>query len=184
MARRAGAITTKQAAAALMRFDSRLDALVTTGMNNGLNYALKVATTKYMVGGRSRDPFIDPPNPAPGPLKIRSGALRRGAKVARAKKSGNVYVGGLKNDVPYAAIHEFGGQTRAHFIEAREADTLAFIGRDGNMVFREVVFHPGSKIPARPSFTPALEESQEKIDQEITLSMIRGVEDALSGMAA
>jgi phage gpG-like protein len=178
----ADAITTKEAALAFLKFDSRLDDIVKEGMENGLNFAAEVAGREYMEGG-ARDPFVDPPNPPPGPLKIRTGKLRRGIKIAKPKKKGQAFIGGLRNDVPYAAIHEFGGRTGAHFIAAREADTLAFVGRDGNLVFREVVFHPGSNIPPRPYFTPALEDSQEQIDKEITEAMVRGMEEALEAGA-
>jgi phage gpG-like protein len=185
-----GAITTKEAALALLKFDSRLDDLVKEGMENGLNYAAGVAATEYMEGGSRTFGFVgldgggvaaigDPPNPPPGPLKIRTGKLRRGIKVVKPRKKGMAFIGGLSNNVPYAAIHEFGGKTAGHFIAARKADKLAFPGRDGNMVFREVVFHPGSKIPARPYLTPAIEDSEEFVDKEITESMIRGIEEAL-----
>lgn len=50
----------------------------------------------------------------------------------------------------YAAIHQFGGQTKAHVIRAKNKKFLAFRGKDGGMVFRRSVNHPGSKIPARP----------------------------------
>lgn len=51
----------------------------------------------------------------------------------------------------YAAIHQFGGQTRPHVILPRNKKALAFGGR----VVKKVN-HPGSKIPARPflSLTP------------------------------
>lgn len=45
----------------------------------------------------------------------------------------------------YAAIHQFGGTTRAHVIRARRKRALAFGG-----ILRKSVNHPGSKIPARP----------------------------------
>lgn len=48
-------------------------------------------------------------------------------------------------NVRYAAIHQFGGQTRPHVIRPRNKKALAFGGR----VVRSVN-HPGSNIPARP----------------------------------
>lgn len=48
-------------------------------------------------------------------------------------------------NVKYAAIHQFGGQTRPHVIRPRNKRALAFGGR----VVRSVN-HPGSNIPARP----------------------------------
>lgn len=48
-------------------------------------------------------------------------------------------------NVKYAAIHQFGGQTRPHVIRPKNKRALAFGGR----VVRSVN-HPGSNIPARP----------------------------------
>lgn len=45
----------------------------------------------------------------------------------------------------YAAIHQFGGKTKAHIIRARRKRALAFGG-----ILRRQVNHPGSVIPARP----------------------------------
>ena len=53
----------------------------------------------------------------------------------------------LSNPMPYAAIHQFGGQTRAHKIVPRRRKALAFGG-----VVVHSVNHPGSHIPARPFF--------------------------------
>lgn len=60
-------------------------------------------------------------------------------------------------NIKYAAIHQFGGQTRPHVILPRNKKALAFGGR----VVKKVN-HPGSKIPARPflSITP---EDEDKI---------------------
>lgn len=58
--------------------------------------------------------------------------------------SGTNYAGVGSNKV-YAAIHQFGGRTKAHVIRPRSKQALAFGGR----VFKQVN-HPGSVIPARP----------------------------------
>jgi phage gpG-like protein len=58
-------------------------------------------------------------------------------------------------DVPYGAIQEYGGTTRAHLIEAKNAKALAFtVG--GRLVFAKRVQHPGSKIPERSFLRSAL----------------------------
>lgn len=51
----------------------------------------------------------------------------------------------IGTNVVYAAIHQFGGQTRPHVILPKNKQALAFNGR----VVKKVN-HPGSKIPARP----------------------------------
>ena len=59
--------------------------------------------------------------------------------------------------VPYAAIQEYGGTTRAHVIEAINAAVLRFqIG--GRTIFAKRVMHPGSVIPAHSFLATALAE--------------------------
>lgn len=45
--------------------------------------------------------------------------------------------------VPYALFHHEG--TKPHIIKARKAKALRFTGRDGRIVFRKQVSHPGTK---------------------------------------
>lgn len=52
----------------------------------------------------------------------------------------------IGTNVVYAAIHQFGGKTKPHVIEPRNAKALKIPG----IGFRKRVNHPGSKIPARP----------------------------------
>jgi phage gpG-like protein len=81
-------------------------------------------------------------------------------------------------DVRYAAIHEFGGTTKAHDILPVKALALAFMtgkggpaGRDasgrfkssGTQVFAKVVHHPGSKMPERSYLRSSLAEMREEI---------------------
>ncbi len=80
---------------------------------------------------------------------------------------------GVRGNVPYAAIHEFGGKTRAHVIRPRRAKALrwydsAMSARDDNAVFARYVNHPGSVIPARPYLQPARDDEQEGIREDIT----------------
>lgn len=49
----------------------------------------------------------------------------------------------------YAAIHQFGGTTAPHEINARNFKALGFM-RGGEKVHYRKVHHPGSNIPARP----------------------------------
>jgi phage gpG-like protein len=51
----------------------------------------------------------------------------------------------IGSNLIYAAIHQWGGKTKAHEIRARHAKALRFNGR-----FFKSVKHPGSEIPARP----------------------------------
>lgn len=98
-------------------------------------------------------------------LKVRSGSLLNSigaSKKITEDSKGNI-VGEIgPQGIPYAAIHEFGGVTRPHKIEPRNADVLAFqIGKEN--VFAKFVNHPGSKIPARPYLRPALAAKEDEI---------------------
>ncbi|MCL2524611.1 MAG: phage virion morphogenesis protein [Betaproteobacteria bacterium] len=55
----------------------------------------------------------------------------------------------IGSNVPYAAIHQFGGTTRPHVIRPKDKKALAF-GSKGKETVVKQVNHPGSKIPARP----------------------------------
>lgn len=98
-------------------------------------------------------------------LNVKTGNLRRSiaSKVDASASSviGKVYSSG---DVKYAAIHEFGGQTKAHIIEAKNAKALAF-SMGGKQVFAKRVNHPGSKIPERSFLRSSLHDMQGEITE-------------------
>jgi len=69
---------------------------------------------------------------------------------------------GAGRNVAYAAIHEFGGQTKAHVIEAMNGKALYF-QMAGKPVFAKRVNHPGSTIPERSYLRSSLAEMKEEI---------------------
>jgi phage gpG-like protein len=79
------------------------------------------------------------------------------------------------SNVPYAAIHEFGGRTPPHDIVPKRASVLSFM-LGGNRVFAKVVHHPGSTIPARPYIRPAIAENRVKLESGIRESVARMLE--------
>ena len=80
-------------------------------------------------------------------------------------------VGFNRGTVPYGAIHEFGGTTRAHVIEAINAATLRFqVG--GKTVFAKKVNHPGSKIPERSFLRSSLKEMAPEAIAEIKAAAV------------
>lgn len=96
-------------------------------------------------------------------LNVVTGALRR--SIHSKVTSGPEFVRGQvfsSGDVKYAAIHEFGGKTRAHQIVATKARALSFM-MGGKQVFAQSVNHPGSTIPARPYMRPSLAEMRDDI---------------------
>jgi phage gpG-like protein len=80
-------------------------------------------------------------NPSDKPLLVNRGTLRRSISF-NAFPDGSVIIG---SNLIYARIHQEGGQTKAHDIKPRSMKALRFNG-----IFRKLVKHPGSKIPARP----------------------------------
>ena len=96
-------------------------------------------------------------NLAGGKLQARSGRLAA-AQEMQLRDDGtrqSVSVGFDTAAAPYGAIQEFGGTTRAHLIEAKNAFALRF-SLHGQLVFAKRVQHPGSVIPAHSFLRDAL----------------------------
>lgn len=104
--------------------------------------------------GRPKWQGLKPPGRPGGQILQKSGQLA--ADIVTASDTDSAVVG---SDKKYAAIHQFGGRTRAHEIRPRNKKALAFGGR---VVAK--VNHPGSVIPARPflALTPADEAEIEQ----------------------
>lgn len=75
------------------------------------------------------------------------------------------------NTAPYARILALGGTTRAHVIEARNAQTLAFMA-GGRMIFRRSINHPGSNFPSRNYLLAARDEQIAQIKADLTEAML------------
>lgn len=105
-------------------------------------------------------------------LRIRTGKLARSifpeVKDAPNEVSGRVYSSGLS----YARIQEFGGQTKAHVIEATKGKALAF-NWNGKAVFFKRINHPGSNIPAHRYMGQAFDAMKPEIRS--------GYEEAVKG---
>ncbi len=95
------------------------------------------------------------------PLHHRSGRLQ-GSIHNSVTNLGNVVVGKVYTNVEYAAIHEYGGQTKPHQIFPKNGKALAFM-MGGNQVIVKSVNHPGSKMPERSFMRSSLAENREKI---------------------
>ena len=67
----------------------------------------------------------------------------------------------------YAADVEFG--TDPHVITPDAADALAFQGRDGELIFRQRVEHPGT--PAQPYLGPAFREHESDLVENISAEL-------------
>lgn len=96
-------------------------------------------------------------NAAGGVLARRSGRLAQAIARRETEDAGivSVAVGFDPARVPYGAIQEFGGTTRAHLIAAKRGRALAF-SLGGQLVFARQVNHPGAHIPAHSFLRAAL----------------------------
>lgn len=101
-------------------------------------------------------------------LNVRTGALRRSIQ-SDVRDSGQAITGRVfsTGDVKYAAIHEFGGRTKAHVIEAKNGKALRF-AMGGAMVFAKRVNHPGSVMPERSFLRSSLREMRDEIVQSLS----------------
>lgn len=107
------------------------------------NIAAKSVRQNFREGGRP-DRW-QPSKKAKGKTLIGTGALMKGIHY----KTDELGVTVMTSKLPYAAIHNFGGETKPHIIRAKNAKAIPLkIG--GATIFRKEVHHPGSKIPARP----------------------------------
>ena len=101
-------------------------------------------------------------------LKTVSGRLKRSIQsevIDRIDQiTGTVFSSG---DVPYNAIHEFGGKTSASEIVPVKAKALRFMFH-GKLTFAKRVHHPGSVMPERSFMRSGLSDMKEKIISELT----------------
>ena len=145
------AISVEEARARMAAFRRGRPHIALSGFRDGIREMVVKATTVFMQPGG--------PRPAPGPLGIKSGKLKKSVKgrgwLSGASLKGFLSMGGP--GVPYGPAHEYGVTTRPHVILPRRAAVLAFeLG--GRTVFSKKVNHPGSVIPARPVLRPSFED--------------------------
>lgn len=113
-------------------------------------------------------------------LNARSGRLQQALVLEAEGNAAQVNVQiGVSDDVPYAAILEYGGQTKAHIIQTSNAKMLAFMGQ-GKTVFCQQVQLPGAVIPAFAYMGKGLVTQRESI----VSSMSAAVDEALTPVAS
>ena len=105
--------------------------------------------------------------PAGDKILTGSGDLRRTIDSAADAEGVTIF-----SPEEYAAIHQFGGQTKPHEIKARFASVLHFF-MGATPIFAKAVQHPGSKIPARP-FLMVQDEDYEKMADTVEQYLLEG----------
>lgn len=159
------------AAQALERFNALYKKTVLHEIDRATALAVRLSVSKYMEGGGGGAPA----NPPPGPLKIRSGKLRRSVRQVKATYRGGVYKGGIKSGgagLIHPAVHEKGGRRR-YIIRPRSKKVLSWIGRDGKRRFARFVRR--RPLKPRPYLKPAL--------AEVAPSLVKNVDHALADLA-
>ena len=107
-------------------------------------------------------------------LHHRSGDLWRSIH-DEATQSANAVLGRVYSaGVPYAAIHEYGGKTSAHIIEAKTAQALRF-EKGGEEIFAKSVNHPGSVMTERSYMRSSLADKKDEIIEGMNDAVMQGV---------
>lgn len=110
-------------------------------------------------------------------LHVRTGNLRRSIHAVLPVTQTDTGVFGKvvqSGDVKYGAIHEFGGRTPAHVIEAKRGKALAFM-MGGKMAFAKRVNHPGSQMPERSFMRSALADMRNTISDRLQAAVKQGI---------
>lgn len=105
-------------------------------------------------------------------LNVVSGKLR--ASIYARVYSGQSAVTmstGSRGDVPYAAIHEFGGHTAAHAILPSKARVLQYMS-GGVTMYARSVNHPGSVMPERSYIRSALADKSPEITAALSAAVL------------
>ncbi len=135
---------------------------------------------------------------APGMLQRRSGWLSNSLASRTAKKPAGVKVSiGIRKDIPYGPIFEFGGKTKPHPIRPLRKRALRWSGaaagdvapgvlnmrrarsaRQGtaDQAFAEAVMHPGAKYEPRPFLRPGVIRNRDLIVEMFNDAVIKAVE--------
>ncbi len=110
-------------------------------------------------------------------LHRRSGRLDAAQNTVVTAGAGaiSVSVGFDPRAVPYGAIQEYGGTTRAHLIAAKNAKALRFSRADA-LVFAKQVHHPGAKIPARSFLRSSLAEEGDEASGDVSAAVMEELE--------
>jgi hypothetical protein len=153
----------------LTRLPALIQANVFKALQQGMMLSEQTSKTKYLTG------------PRPDRLAVVTGLLRSSVKSGAylGGDSGVFATGFLSASGEYAPIHEYGGVTPPHLIEAKNVPYLKFFWKKKGVWFRgRSVNHPGSRIPARPYLRPALVDSLPVIEDLIKAAIDRAYKDS------
>lgn len=144
---------------------------VLRALRDGILYAEKISQEKYLTG------------PRPERLGVVTGLLRKRVRGLLSGTGGDSSIFASAtlgvSGVKYARIHELGGTTPAHTIEAKNVPMLKFFWKKKGIWMKiRKVNHPGSHIPARPYLEPALLEARPNIERLIQAAIDKAYKDS------
>lgn len=109
-------------------------------------------------------------------LKVRTGTLLNSVQKHVKFNAGLVEGTVGPENVPYAAIHEYGGTIPEKRIEPRNGKALRWLGSNGEFAFSKGHTIPQITIRARPYLQPAFDEQAEAIREQFGLFIKRTME--------
>lgn len=99
-------------------------------------------------------------------LRVRSGSLLNSIQKEVYTENGNVKGKIGPENIPYAAIHEYGGTIPARRVEPRHTQALRWLGKEGQFLFSKGHDIPATVIPARPYLQPAFDDHVDEIREK------------------
>ena len=105
-------------------------------------------------------------------LKVRSGSLLNSVQ-KDLQVNGNEVKGRVgPENIPYAAIHEYGGMIPARRVEPRHTKALRFLGSSGTFWFSKGHDIPAFHMRARPYMGPAWDEKADEIKEKFRIFIV------------
>lgn len=147
----------------LFKLSPLLQSSIVKALSDGMQLAATISQTRYLSG------------PRPSVLGVVTGLLRSSVKSAVTLgggpgifATGFLRAGMAGSEIKYAAVHEYGGRTSPHLIQAKNVKYLSFFWKKMGVWFvGPRVNHPGSVFPARPYLRPAMDDAFPTIDRLI-----------------
>lgn len=105
-------------------------------------------------------------------LRWKTRRLFTSIRANKATATSTTVKSAIGSNVKYAAIHEFGGTTRPHVIEAKKGKALKFI-KGGQTFLRRRVNHPGSRFTARKFVQTGINDRLADYGQSMSAAIVK-----------
>lgn len=111
-------------------------------------------------------------------LNQKTGRLYNAVRTRVEEVDGRIEAEVYIEDVPYAAIQERGGTTKAHLILPMNFKVLRWY-QAGKYMFATRVFHPGATIPASQYMKDAYRQNAAEVSRAVKNSVVQGIRDSM-----